>query len=870
MKIKAIRLKEVGRFSAPVALEGLSGGLDVLSGPNEFGKSTIMRALQLVLFEQHRGRSRKLEAFRPYSGGAPLIELDFEARGKAWRLRKQFLSSPLAELRDLQSNNVARGADAELRLAELIEAPGNFALLYAEQGLPLAQIDARKVGGAAFLSAIEAEIENVADGSVVRTVADRVRTELATLMTAHAVPRPTGELKRALDERESLDKEAREAGVRLAEAQARLDRLEGLRAELDSLTAPGAGELREARRNEARDALAAAVEARNRMRAAEQARKTQEENGRARAAVLKGYEGRLSALAKCEEQRTEFEAAIVAAEQEVLTHANRKRECQVALDELKQAVAAGEAARKLREMRERRAQLDRQLGIGREAEAAIAAGGSILASNRAKPEVVKRAQKLAAEIAGLEARLQAAAPSVTIALDAGAAGKLTSDGRALQHGEQLTPTHPIVIDIAGIGSISIAPGRAQNMQLGEAELADRKQALAVALDEIGATSLDDAVAQAEVRQDASRSVSEATARLDAIAPRGIAMLEQKCSDLDADIARLASSLPEEEEVDISDARIMDLQDRFAAAETALTQAVEADRAASHRLNTLQARLVAVNDTLTEILRELGSADDRAARLLEMQAAVATAETALNAAVREVSAWREQAPDETCFESMQQAAEQTQNACEQAARRIGMLREQTALVEGMLRRDHDDDIAARLAELNDRLKVADNRCCELQKTAAALQLLSREFDEAAKRTRDQFTQPVLQRMMPYLEGILPGAALKLNEDLVPSTLLRGGGSEDLDRLSDGTQEQLQLLVRLAFGRLLADRGTPAPLLLDDPLIYASDGRLQAVFNALRTASEHHQVLVTTCRERAFQELGGQRVALQPWHVMSEAA
>ncbi len=46
MKIKAIRLKEVGRFSAPVALEGLSGGLDVLSGPNEFGKSTILKAVK--------------------------------------------------------------------------------------------------------------------------------------------------------------------------------------------------------------------------------------------------------------------------------------------------------------------------------------------------------------------------------------------------------------------------------------------------------------------------------------------------------------------------------------------------------------------------------------------------------------------------------------------------------------------------------------------------------------------------------------------------------------------------------------------------------------------------------------------------------
>lgn len=870
MKIKAIRLKEVGRFSAPVALEGLSGGLDVLAGPNEFGKSTIMRALQLVLFEQHRGRSRKLEAFRPYSGGAPLIELDFEARGKHWRLRKQFLSAPMAELRDLQSNNVARGADAELRLAELIEAPGSFALLYAEQGTPLAQLDARKVGGTAFLSAIEAEIENVADGSVVRTVAERLRAELSTLVTAHAVPRPTGELKRALDERDALANEARQAGARLAEAQARLDRLEELRSELDSLTAPGAGELREAQRNEARDALAAAVDARNRMRAAEEARKTQEENGRARAAILESYARRIAALAKCQEQLREVQSSITEAEQEALKQAERMRHCKAAQEELKQAVAASQAARKLRDLRERRAQLARQLDISREAEAAIASGKHILANNRATPEAIKGAGKLAGEIAALEARLQAAAPSVTIALAADAIGKLTSEGRALQHGEQLSPTHPIAIDIAGIGSITIAPGHAQNLQLGESELANKKQALAAALDGIGAETLDDALTLADARQEATRSVAEATARLGAIAPRGIEALQRSCLELEADIAGLTSDLPQASETDISDARMMDLQDRLAAAEADLLQAMDADRAASHRLNALQARLVAVNDTFAELLAELGSEDERSARLAEKQAAVAAAESALHEAVREASAWREKAPDEAQFAQLQQAAEQTQSACDQAVRRITDLREDIASVEGMLRRDHDDDIAARLAELNDRLEAANARCRELQETAAALQLLCREFDEAARRTRDQFTQPVLRRMMPYLEGVLPGADLTLNEELAPSSLMRGGSGEDLARLSDGTQEQLQLLVRLAFGRLLADRGTPVPLLLDDPLIYASDVRLQAVFNALRTAAEHHQVLVTTCRERAFQALGGQRIALQPWDVMAEAA
>ena len=63
MKINAIRLAEVGRFATPVALEGLSGGLDVLAGPNELGKSTIIAALRAVFGEKHSAKTETLRLF---------------------------------------------------------------------------------------------------------------------------------------------------------------------------------------------------------------------------------------------------------------------------------------------------------------------------------------------------------------------------------------------------------------------------------------------------------------------------------------------------------------------------------------------------------------------------------------------------------------------------------------------------------------------------------------------------------------------------------------------------------------------------------------------------------------------------------------
>ena len=90
-------------------------------------------------------------------------------------------------------------------------------------------------------------------------------------------------------------------------------------------------------------------------------------------------------------------------------------------------------------------------------------------------------------------------------------------------------------------------------------------------------------------------------------------------------------------------------------------------------------------------------------------------------------------------------------------------------------------------------------------------------------------------------------------------------EDTERLSEGTQEQIAVLTRLGFGRLLADRGLAAPVILDDALVYADDDRIERLFMALRTASAHHQVIVLTCRSRLFEALGGTRLRLEPWAV-----
>ena len=60
MKLRRLSVNQFKRFTVPTQLGELGDGLNLVVGPNELGKSTLLDAFRAVLFERYSSRARPI------------------------------------------------------------------------------------------------------------------------------------------------------------------------------------------------------------------------------------------------------------------------------------------------------------------------------------------------------------------------------------------------------------------------------------------------------------------------------------------------------------------------------------------------------------------------------------------------------------------------------------------------------------------------------------------------------------------------------------------------------------------------------------------------------------------------------------------
>ncbi|TDW59261.1 hypothetical protein EDF57_11443 [Novosphingobium sp. PhB55] len=191
---------------------------------------------------------------------------------------------------------------------------------------------------------------------------------------------------------------------------------------------------------------------------------------------------------------------------------------------------------------------------------------------------------------------------------------------------------------------------------------------------------------------------------------------------------------------------------------------------------------------------------------------------------------------------------------------GELQARIARLEAQVESDGGKGLAEHASAAREEDKAARSALVRIGEEAETLKLLRETLMEAQVETARSITGPVATRAARHVGRILPGAEPAFADDLGLSALRRAGVEEACEQLSKGTQEQLAILTRLAFADMLLEEGRPVSLILDDPLVYSDDVRLDAMTDLIVEASERMQVILLTCRERAFRHVEGNRARL----------
>ena len=868
MRLQRLRIDQLRQFREPLEITEFSSGINLFTGPNESGKTTLVRAIRAAFFERHRSSS--IDDLQPWgdTSAAPQIELDFEHQGQLWRLSKRFLQRKRCDL-SIDAQQLS-GEDAEDMLASMLgfQFPGRGAskaehwgvpgLLWIEQGtgheLKLAVANA----GEHLKIALGASLGSVTStgGDDVISAVSAMRADLLT-----KTGKATGEYS--------------EIRQKLAEAQSALqaldERIIAYRSQVDRL-----GEL--TRQQEQDDADRPWERLREQQRIAQeqyaevdQLNQQQAASNAALQECQASIELVASHMAGLQSQRTEL-ASRMATRDHARSELSRLQDQWAGLQtSLAQANTAYAAARDnerrartqasraaiTREQEQLTRQLDdlnRKLEIARSLHNDLQAQQHQLGANTIDLKALERLKELSRQGDELAIRQQSMATRLHVALEPGQ--EIELDGQPLQGSSERLLLREAELVIAGVGRMRISPG---GEDLGDlVRKIDRNQdGCSALLKQLQVESLEQAQQRAERQRLLQADIASGQKLLASHAPDGIdalalegQRLQQRHAFLQAELGKVPASDDEQPlcpsetqrqlehaiaQLKLAETACNQHQQHIARAEQSLDAATEEYR-----------KLKATLDGPEQEQRE----QESARRLLELRAR----EAALKAEVVQRAARIAQARPEILAQDIKRygdSAAQTLAAYDRRKLELMQLQAQLYSLDA-------DGLEERREKLASQLQEYVRRRDQLQRRAEALDLLVDMLATKRQALTRRLQAPLQKHLNHYLGLLFPQASLEVDEHLVPGQLLRHGprGAEagDFDALSFGAREQMGLISRLAYADLLKESGKPTLIILDDALVHSDQQRLAQMKRILFDASQRHQVLLFSCHPDNWRDLG----------------
>ena len=886
MKLLHVAIDGVGRFGTPARLEGLGPGVNILSAHNEAGKSTMFRAIRTCLFERHNTTRDEVKKLATEGLSLPVkMTIGFEHEGQTFELTKSFLRSPSAKL-TRNGVEIARNREADERLWEILGITpdnkidqGAYGVLWVEQGQSFYVPEPSEAAASVLNNVIQQEVGTLVGGERARQLLKDVRDELGKLLTDSGKSKSNGPLGLAQRQLETLEQQRIDAEKRLSELDVNLEALAILRTELARLDDPAESRRRSDELESARTNLNAAEESARILRRFENDERQAFELFEAQDNKLKGLRQRTQVI---DENRTRFkrlsnEAELVneaLATTKTALAATASRQSKLERD-VENYDAEDSKLQRLATVGVKAQQRDAsqsRLELLQSYEKRLFENGLALKSIAVDDAAVKALAALELESEKINARMESAAARLTI--EAGRAAHVVVNGAPLTESLSRPVTEPLTIAIGDDVSITVSPPLSS---LVETETASREQhaKLRDLLRRYGAASTGDLrqmLKERTVLEEDSRQLKgerialglkEATAAPE-IMRRQIEIKQHEAETAKALADTGVSELPAPAEIERQrqvlqrarselKATLAQAVSLTAGLTTNVNQKEQARAALSGQLKELEASIAAELALLPDAGRQ--QLLDDAERERDQRAASHRASATL------LGEKRQSAPAPDDLERLHLRFDRLRGANSNQLAKLDKLRVDIARLEGQVQSAGGDGLGERAAELQADSAIALEEVSRQTERASVLQLLRTVVEEAYDKRREQLNAPLHRHLKPFLQDVFPQAEIALGDGFNVEGLKRTGPASELfGRLSHGTQEQIAVLVRLAMGAMICEKGHDVPIILDDALVYSDDARIERMFDAISRAGRNQQVIVLTCRARSFAGLGG-----NPLHI-----
>jgi len=887
MKLRSIRIEQFRKFRTPIAIHGLETGINLFSGANEAGKSTLVNAIRAAFLERHR--STCVDDLRPWgeSAASPGITLEFEIGDTHYRLSKHFLNKKRCELRIDHPTQKRHydGNEAEDLLAELLgfqfagkglsktEHWGIPGLLWINQGATHEIREAVTHATGHLRGALNTALGELTsqEGDGVLARVETLRNELLTASTG----KPRGALAEALAQENALNERIRQIDPEIAAYRQKVDTLARLRQEhaTEESEKPWAGFRQQQQHATTRLEEIHHIE-------------KQLQNEQQQAAQV---EARLKLLL---EQLAQFEQQqhALAQRRDALTHeAQAHVQMQARLEQWQNqhtlAMRARDEARTVlhaARLEDDRRTLTRQYDMLCQ-QAATLANNVLRTENQQAQWLHWQQQQASLEITQadldtlrewqhqlqtLQIRQDNAATQIDFTLEAAQHLFMQPTGQAeeqLQGRGSRALLARTRIQIPGIGQIEITPGGNDLDALRHEQRAlQEKQGLL--LQRLGLNSLSEAENRYQAYLQARNECNNAQVILNALAPQGLQALrsehvrnDARCEELRQHLARLPAS---DSPATHSLPTVATAESAAHMAEKTLETVNTGLQDARIQIGHSQTRLEGAQQEVSRAEQQL-AAPERHARLAETQQALLAAQAEQAAHGQRMATMRQQIgaanPD-----FLRQDIERFGKSAAQLEKRFHERRDEIMRIEIELQSAGAQGQEEQRAEWLRDFAQAQRRSLELRRRAQALDLLLQRLREKRQALTRRLQAPLQRHLNRYLQLLFPQATLEIDENLSPGPLTRpgqGGESGAFDTLSFGAREQMSIISRLAYADLLREAGHPTLIMLDDALVHSDAARLTQMKRVLFDAATRHQILLFTCHPENWRDLGVTPIQLE---------